>query len=188
MLTATGTAVLAMWKLKSLLPSLATMVLMFGAYLTAYSWRFALGLVLSLWIHEMGPWHGDEINVPEPGKDYGWPAVSNGDNYDGTPLPDHATRPDYPAPIYYWHPAVSPSGLIFYTGSRFVDWRGNALLGGLSSEALVRLTLDENRVIGEERISMHRRIRDVIQVPDGSVLLLTDAKEGELLRLTPASR
>jgi len=141
-----------------------------------------------LWLHEMGPWHGDEVNVPELGKNYGWPVVSNGDNYDGSLIPDHATRPEFAAPTYYWHPAVSPSGFIFYTGSRFADWRGNVLLGGLSSEALVRLTLDGNRVMGEERISMRRRIRDVIQAPDGAVLLLTDAKEGELLRLTPASR
>ncbi len=141
-----------------------------------------------LWIHEMGPWHGDEINIPEPGKNYGWPVVSNGDNYDGSPIPDHATRPEFVAPIEYWHPAISPSGFIFYTGSRFADWRGNALIGGLSSEALIRLTLDGNRVIGEERIVMHRRIRDVIQAPDGAVLLVTDVKEGELLRLAPASR
>ncbi len=135
----------------------------------------------------MGPWHGDEVNVSERGKNYGWPVVSNGDNYDGSPIPDHATRPDLAAPICYWHPAVSPSGLVFYTGS-LAEWRGNALLGGLSSEALVRLTLDGNRVMAEERICLYRRIRDVIQAPDGSVWLLTDAKDGELLRLTPASR
>ena len=141
-----------------------------------------------LWVHEMGPWHGDEINAPQAGKNYGWPVVSNGDNYDGSPIPDHATRPEFAAPIDYWHPAISPSGLIFYTGSRFGDWRGNALLGGLSSEALIRLTLDGNRVKDEERIPMHRRIRDVVQAPDGSVLLLTDGKEGDLLRLMPAER
>lgn len=141
-----------------------------------------------LWIHEMSPWHGDELNIPEPGKDFGWPVVSNGDNYDGSPIPDHATRPEFVAPIYYWHPAVSPSGLIFYSGTRFAEWRGNALLGGLSSEVLLRLTLDGNRVKSEERICLHRRIRDVVEAPDGSVLVLTDAKDGELLRLTPSSR
>lgn len=139
-----------------------------------------------LWIHEMGPLGGDEINVPERGKNYGWPVVSNGDNYDNSPIPDHPTRPEFAPPRYYWHPAISPSGLIFYTGSRFADWRGNALLGGLSSEVLLRLTLEGNRVTGEERLCLHRRIRDVAQAPDGSVWLLKDGKEGELLRLTPS--
>jgi glucose/arabinose dehydrogenase len=141
-----------------------------------------------VWIHEMGPWHGDELNVPEPGRNYGWPVVSNGDHYDGTPIPDHATRPEFAVPIDYWHPAISPSGLTFYAGSLFKDWRGNALIGGLSSEALIRLTLEGNVVKSEERIGLHRRIRDVIEAPDGSVLVLIDAKEGELLRLTPAGR
>ena len=140
----------------------------------------------TLWIHEMGPWHGDELNVPESGKNYGWPVVSNGDNYDGTPIPDHPTRPELVAPLEYWRPVISPSGLLFYTGARFAEWRGSALIGGLSSEALVRLTFEGNRVKSEERIVLRRRIRDVIEAPDGSVLLLTDAKDGALLRLTPA--
>jgi glucose/arabinose dehydrogenase len=139
-----------------------------------------------LWIHEMGPKHGDEVNVLEPGQNYGWPLVSNGDNYDGSPIPDHATRPDLAAPAYYWHPSVAPAGKAFYTGSLFATWRGNLLLGGLSSESLLRLTIDGHRVVDEERIGLRRRIRDVIQAPDGAVLVLTDGGEGELLRLTPA--
>jgi aldose sugar dehydrogenase len=142
----------------------------------------------ALWIHEMGPKHGDELNIPEPGKNYGWPVVSNGDNYDGTPIPDHATRPDLAEPAEYWHPAISPSGFAFYTGSLFPQWGGSALIGGLSSEALIRLTLDGNKVKEEERIPMQRRIRDVAQAPDGAVLVLVDAKDGALLRLTPAPR
>jgi glucose/arabinose dehydrogenase len=141
-----------------------------------------------LWIHEMAPAHGDELNIPEPGKNFGWPLVSNGDNYDGSVIPDHPTRPEFVAPMYYWHPAISPSGLIFYKGNRFPEWLGNALLGGLSSEVLLRLTLDGNRVKSEERIGLNRRIRDVIEAADGAVLLLTDGKEGELLRLTPSPR
>ncbi|MBO9566590.1 MAG: PQQ-dependent sugar dehydrogenase [Niastella sp.] len=98
------------------------------------------------------------------------------------------TTARYVKPNYYWYPAVSPSGLILYTGSRFTGWSNNALLGGLSSEILLRLTLDGNRVKTEERIYLHRRIRDVIEAPDGSVWLLNNGKDGELLRLTPASR
>lgn len=142
----------------------------------------------ALWIHEMGPWHGDEINVPEAGKNYGWPLVSNGDHYEGTPIPDHPTRPDLQAPLEYWHPAISPSGFIFYTGSRFAGWDGNALIGGLSTESLIRLAFEGERAKTEERIGLRRRIRDVIQAPDGAVLLLTDAKDGALLRLTPVAK
>ena len=141
-----------------------------------------------LWINEMGPKNGDELNIPEPGKNYGWPVVSNGDNYDGSPIPDHPTRPDLAAPAFYWHPAISPSGMMFYSGTRFADWRGNVFIGGLSSETLLRLTLKGDKVDAEERIAVQRRIRDVIQAPDGAVLLLSDGKSGELLRLTPAPR
>lgn len=141
-----------------------------------------------LWIHEMGPMHGDEINIPQRGKNYGWPVTSNGDNYDGSRIPDHETMPKFAGPAYYWHPAVSPSGLIFYTGTLFKDWKNNALLGSFNSEALVRLTLNGNKVISEERIWLHRRIRDVIQANDGSVWLITDAKDAELIRLTPTGK
>jgi len=141
-----------------------------------------------LWIHEMGPKQGDELNIPEPGKNYGWPVVSNGDNYDGSPIPDHPTRPDLAAPAFYWHPAISPSGLIFYTGSLFKDWNGNAFIGGMSSETLLRLTLKGDKVEAEERLGVQRRIRDVVQAPDGAVLALSDGPKGELLRLTPAAR
>jgi glucose/arabinose dehydrogenase len=141
-----------------------------------------------LWIDEMGPMGGDELNIPQAGKNYGWPLVSNGDNYDGTPIPDHATRNDLAAPIAGWTPVISPSGLAFYAGSRFEGWQGSALIGGLSSKALIRLTLAGNRVQSEERIGLNRRIRDVIEAPDGSVLLLTDDKDGELLRLTPSGK
>jgi glucose/arabinose dehydrogenase len=142
----------------------------------------------ALWIHEMGPWNGDEINVPEPGRNYGWPVVSNGENYDGSPIPDHPTRPDLAAPLYYWHPAISPSGLAFYTGTLFPKWKDNVLVGGLSSEDLFRLTLQDGQVRSEERLGLRRRIRDVIQAPDGSVWVLKDGKDGELLRLAPAAK
>lgn len=141
-----------------------------------------------LWMHEMGPWNGDEINIPEAGKNYGWPLASNGDNYDGSKIPDHPARPQFAGPTFYWHPAISPSGMIFYTGNSFKDWNGNVLLGGLSSESLFRLTLNGNIVQSEERIFIQKRIRDVIQAPDGSVWLLTDYPEGELLRMRPVAK
>ena len=141
-----------------------------------------------LWIDEMGPAHGDEINIPEAGKNYGWPIVSNGNNYDGSNIPDHPTKPEYAAPLTYWYPAISPSGLMFYTGNLFPNWRNNALIGGMSVEMIIKLTLDSTamKVQSEERIPVGKRIRDLIQAPDGSIWLLTDYKDGELLRMTPA--
>lgn len=141
-----------------------------------------------LWIHEMGPAHGDELNIPAAGKNYGWPLVSNGNNYDGSDIPDHPTKPNFAAPVYYWYPAISPSGLIFYSGNLFKDWSGNAILGGLSSEALICLKLNGDKVESEERVALHRRVRDMIQAADGSIWLLTDYKDGELLRLAPVPR
>ena len=138
-----------------------------------------------LWIHEMGPLAGDEINIPAKGKNYGWPAVSNGDNYDFSRIPDHETKPNFAAPFYYWHPSISPSGMAFYTGSLFKDWNGNLLMGSFNAEGLLRLTIDGNKVKAEERVPLQRRIRDVIQAADGSIWLLTDYKEGELIRLSP---
>jgi glucose/arabinose dehydrogenase len=140
-----------------------------------------------LWVGEMGPLGGDELNTIERGANYGWPVVSNGDNYDKSPIPDHRTDPEYKAPARTWTPVISPSGALFYDGSLF-PWRGNLLMGGLSSKALIRLTLNDAKVTGEERIDMQRRIRDVVQDRDGALLVITDDKNGELLRLTPASR
>jgi aldose sugar dehydrogenase len=140
-----------------------------------------------LWAMEMGPLGGDELNLIQPGKNYGWPMVSNGDNYSGPMIPDHPTRREFQGPVRTWTPVISPSGAIFYTGTLFTGWRGSVLVGGLSSQALVRLTLDGERVANEERIDMKRRIRDLIQAPDGAILLIVDDKNGGLLRLTPAS-
>jgi glucose/arabinose dehydrogenase len=139
-----------------------------------------------LWVGEMGPLGGDELNAIERGANYGWPLVSDGDNYDKSPIPDHTTRPELKAAVKTWTPVISPSGAMFYDGSLF-PWKGNLVFGALSSQALIRLTLDGAKVTGEERIDMKKRIRDLIQARDGSVLVITDAKDGELLRVTPAS-
>jgi glucose/arabinose dehydrogenase len=140
-----------------------------------------------LWSNEMGPKGGDEFNLIERGRNYGWPVASEGNNYDDSPIPRHATHPEFTPPVRSWNPVISPSGLLFYTG-RLLPWRGNAVMGGLSSQALIRLTLDGARVTGEERIPMGKRIRDVIEARDGSLLVLTDGNDGELLRLSPARR
>jgi aldose sugar dehydrogenase len=139
-----------------------------------------------LWVFEMGPLGGDELNIVERSRNYGWPAVSDGDNYDKSPIPDHAARPEFAAPVRTWTPVIAPSGALFYDGSLF-PWRGNVLVGGLSSQAVIRLTLDGDKVVREDRIDLKRRIRDVIQAPDGALLVITDARDGELLRLTPAA-
>lgn len=141
-----------------------------------------------LWLHEMGPRGGDEFNLIEPDRNYGWPLVSNGDNYSGTPIPRHATRPEFTAPAVYWTPVISPAGLAFYDGAMFPQWRGSALIGSLSVRALVRVTFDANEQPDEaERWTMGARIRDVAVAPDGAVWVIEDSNPGRLLRLTPAS-
>lgn len=163
---------------------------------TAQIWssghRNVLGLAFApdgrLWNHEMGPAGGDEFNLVERGSNYGYPLVSNGDHYDGRPIPDHDTRPDLNGPEVTWNPVISPAGLVFYTGSQFPGWRGSALIGGLSSQALVRVSIDGNSAREVERFAMDARIREVEQGPDGSIYLLEDGgrgSQGRLLRLTP---
>ena len=139
-----------------------------------------------LWVVEMGPLGGDELNLVERGGNYGWPTVSDGDNYDKSAIPRHGTRPEFKTPVKTWTPVISPSGALFYDGSLF-PWRGQLVVGGLSSKALIRLTIDGSKVAAEERIDMQRRIRDVLQAQDGSLLVITDDAKGELLRLTPAA-
>ena len=141
-----------------------------------------------LWVLEMGPLGGDELNLVQRGKNYGWPFVSNGDNYGGPSIPDHPTKQDATAPVRTWTPVISPSGTLFYSGALFNNWRGSALIGGLSSMSLIRLQMDGDRIGMEERLYMGRRIRDIAQMPDGALLVVVDAKEGDLLRLTPAPR
>lgn len=127
-----------------------------------------------LWEDEFGPIGGDELNIPQAGKNYGWPIVSWGSHYDGRKIPDPPTHPEFADAIYHWNPVISP----------IPAWRGNLLIGGLSSQAIVRRALDGETVAAEERIPMGARIRDVVQGPDGSVFALTDEYDGKILRLT----
>ena len=139
-----------------------------------------------LWVIEMGPLGGDELNLIQPGKNYGWPQVSNGDNYAGPSSPDHPTKPEYQQPVRSWTPVVSASGALLYTGAMYPAWRNSIITGGLSSMSILRLVIDGERVAQEERIWMGRRIRDVLQMPDGALLAIVDDKtKGDLLRLTP---
>lgn len=139
-----------------------------------------------LWENEMGPRGGDELNLIRPGLNYGWPLVSNGDNYDGTPIPRHKTRPDLEAPVVYWNPVIAPAGLAFYTGRLFPQWQGSAFIGALRGEALVRIAFDGKSGAREaDRWDMGARIRDVAVDREGAIWLIEDASDGRLLRLTP---
>jgi glucose/arabinose dehydrogenase len=152
--------------------------------------RNPLGLAFDesgrLWNVEMGPKGGDELNLVRRGTNYGYPIVSNGDHYDGRDIPDHDTRPEFAAPAVSWNPVISPSSLMFYSGSEFPDWRGNAFVGGLSSQSLVRIEFNGDSAREAQRFPMGRRIRAVEQGPDGSIWLLEDGRRGDgyLLKLT----
>lgn len=151
--------------------------------------RNVLGAALDaqsrLWVAEMGPRGGDELNLVERGKDYGWPTIGYGEEYSGAPIHRQSQAPGLEQPVYYWDPVISPGALAIYSGELFSEWKGNFLIAGLSSQALIRLALDNDRVVGEERLLAERgdRIREVVQGPEGAVYLLTDG--GELLKLTP---
>ncbi|WP_174296425.1 PQQ-dependent sugar dehydrogenase [Sphingomonas bacterium] len=136
-----------------------------------------------LWEVEMGPKGGDELNVVVPGRNYGWPIVSNGDNYDGVPINDHPTHPEFEAPKLWWNPSISPGALMIYSGAMFPQWRGSAFIAALSGEALIRVALAGDTARAVEQWSMDDRIRDVVQAPDGAIWLLGD--DGKLMRLTP---
>ncbi len=142
-----------------------------------------------LYVHEMGPRGGDELNLIEKGANYGYPVVSNGDHYDGRSIPDHDTRPEFRAPLVTWTPVISPAGFIIYSGKMFPDWTGNGFIGGLSSQSLVRVEFGPDGQTAREaqRFDMGKRIREVEQGPDGALWLLEDERNGSggrLLKLT----
>jgi aldose sugar dehydrogenase len=160
----------------------------------SYGHRNLLGIAFdkagNLWEQEMGPQGGDEVNLILPGKNYGYPIVSNGDHYGGRDIPDHKTRPEFEAPKVSWNPVISPGGLIVYSGKLFPQWAGDLFIGGLSSEALVRVDVSGTSAAKGDQWPMGARIREVEEGPDGAIWLLEDGgqgSQGRLLKLTPKS-
>jgi glucose/arabinose dehydrogenase len=147
-----------------------------------------------LWEVEHGTNGGDEVNIARKGRDYGWPTIAYGVEYRGGPITGGITQQSgMEQPVYYWDPVIAPSGMTFYTADLFPAWKGSLFIGGLGSTNLVRLTVDGERVVGEERLltdlqPRRERIRDVRQGPDGALYLLTDAPAGRILKLVPAGR
>lgn len=159
----------------------------------SYGHRNLLGLAFdpagNLWEQEMGPKGGDEVNLVLPGRNYGWPKVSNGDHYDGRPIPDHRPGDGYEPPKVSWNPVISPGGLMIYSGALFPQWKGDAFIGGLSSKSLVRVDLEGTNARKGDQWDLGARIREVEQGPEGAIYLLEDGisgSEGRLIRLTPA--
>ncbi len=143
-----------------------------------------------LWTHEHGPQGGDEVNVIRAGANYGWPVITYGANYGtGTKIGEGTAKPGMAQPLHYWVPSIAPSGMAFYTGDKFPRWRGDLFVGALRDQMLVRLKLDGEKVVREERLlkGWRGRIRDVRSGPDGYIYLLTDEAAGVLARLEPAS-
>ena len=163
--------------------------------ITAQIWslghRNPLGIAFDaegrLWNSEMGPLHGDELNLVIKGANYGYPIVSNGNHYNGDPIPHHDTRPEFEAPKVWWEPSIAPGGLIFYSGDMFPEWKGNAFIPGLGSRALIRVEIDGDTAREAERFEFEKRMRAVEQGPDGAIWMLEDRDGGRLLKLTPKS-
>ena len=151
--------------------------------------RNPYGLVFAsdgrLFESEMGPAGGDEFNLIEPGRNYGWPRVSEGDNYDGTPIPRHATNPTYTAPLVSWTPVIAPGGMIQYRGSAFSGWTGDFVLAGLAQQGIVRVRVSGNSAREVARIALGARIREIEEGPNGSLWVLRDGSGAALVQLTP---
>ena len=159
----------------------------------SYGHRNPQGLALhpatgKLWEHEHGPRGGDEINIIEKAKNYGWPVIGYGIDYSGAKIHESTHKQGMEQPIWYWVPSIAPSGMAFYTGNVFPGWRDNLFVGALAAQVLVRLELEGEKVRKEERLlaAMRERIRDVRQGPDGALWLATDSSAGRILRLIPA--
>jgi aldose sugar dehydrogenase len=159
----------------------------------SYGHRNAQGLALhpvtgKLWEHEHGPRGGDEVNIIEKGKNYGWPVIGYGIDYSGAKIHDSTHKAGMEQPIKYWVPSIAPSGMTFYAGNLFASWRGSLFIGALAGQVLVRLELDGDKPVKEERLlqELRERIRDVREGPDGALWLATDSSSGRILRLAPA--
>ncbi len=157
------------------------------AQVWSYGHRNILGLHFDakgqLWDLEHGPAGGDELNLVKPGQNYGWPVVSGGDHYDGTPIPAHSERPEFAAPAISWNPVIAPGDFTFYSGDMFPEWRGDALLTGLKTQAIVHVTFDGESAKEVARYDFGSRLRDIEQGPDGALWVITDGPEGKLLKL-----
>ncbi len=139
-----------------------------------------------LWTIEHGPRGGDELNAPKAGKNYGWPVITYGEDYNGSPINGDITQQaGMEQPVYYWDPVIAPSGIAWYTGDLFPRWQGNLFISDLGQQSITRLEISGERVTGEERFAMGHRIRDVAQAPDGSIWALTDEANGLVLRISP---
>ena len=140
-----------------------------------------------LWVVEHGARGGDEVNRPEAGKNYGWPTITYGIDYSGARIGEGTSKEGLEQPVYYWDPSIAPSGMAFYTGDLFPDWKGDLFVGALVQRHLARLDMQDGKVVGEERLleDLGERIRDVRNGPDGAIYVLTDARDGKILRLTP---
>ena len=161
----------------------------------SYGHRNAQGLALNpgsgdLWEIEHGPRGGDEVNIIGKGKNYGWPVVGYGVDYNGAKIHESTAKDGMEQPIKYWVPSIAPSGMAFYTGKLFPNWDGSLFTGALAGKMLVRLSLSGNAVTSEERLlkDLNERIRDVRQGPDGALWLLTDNSAGRILRVMPAAK
>ena len=160
----------------------------------SYGHRNTLGIDFDpngqLWNLEHGPAGGDELNLIEPGRNYGWPLVSDGDNYDGTPIPDNDARPDLAGPVVNWTPVIAPGDFLFYTGDMFPAWKGDALIANLKTMSIVRVAMggiDSRTGREANRWDLGERLREIVQGPDGALYVLEDGENARLRKLTPAN-
>lgn len=161
-----------------------------AAEVFSYGHRNPLGIAFDpqgrLWNVEMGPRGGDELNLVEAGNNYGYPEVSNGNHYSGEVIPGHDTRPEFIKPKVWWNPVISPSSVMFYDGDKFSDWKGNAFISGLSSQAIIRISINGDNAVEAQRFVMGKRMRGLEQGPEGYIWGIEDGPDGRLIKLTPA--